>query len=130
MNLLIIFIASQVVVLAHMVQEPQHIVQDHDVITGCHTLDFIHPKLDHIKAALQQVQGRHLARAGNTEHLVDDGLFHVVLNSLQHDAVSDLAEGTYSWALVLSSFSVMSLVRLLVMVITASFIQDISLMVK
>lgn len=79
-------------------------VLNHDVITGRRLLGLVHPSLDHIKAAFQQMQGRHEGRAGDTGYLVHNRLFHVALNSLQHGAISDLAEGSHSRTTVIIFF--------------------------
>lgn len=123
-------IDSQVVILMYRVEEAQHIVLGHGIITGCHLLGLIHAELDLIKAALQQVQGGYQGSDGDTGHLGHDGLLHVALNSLQHGAITYPAKGMQSQTFWLSSSLVVSFVGLLMMIMSSSSMQDISLMTK
>ena len=67
---------------------------NHDIVRVDGLLDLIDPTLDHIGPLLHQMKGGDEGCARNAWALVNDGLFHVAFDALQHGVISDSAQSS------------------------------------
>ena len=75
-----------------MVDEPEGLVLDHDIVAVHVFPGIVCPTLHHLIGRPGQVQGGGKGRGVDGEVVVHDGLLHVLFHYLKHDGVRDGAE--------------------------------------